>query len=112
MSSGSSHTAWDPWKTFNVTPEEAEQIRLRRKLRWAQKEEYLRREAGANFRFRPDNLVPGVAVHILKFTYYHGVRHGGGQGGHGPPKERIGGASNAFGPPPPIFWENSVMKHN
>ena len=44
---------------------------------------------------------------------HHGVRHGGGgQGGHGPPKERIGGASNAFGPPPPIFWENSVMKHN
>ena len=69
MSSGWGHTAWDPWKTFNVTPEEAEQIRLRRKLRWAQKEEYLRREAGANFRFRPDNLIPGVAVHFLKFTY-------------------------------------------
>ena len=28
---------------------------------------------------------------------------GGGQGGHGPPKERIGGASNAFGPPPQFF---------
>ena len=29
----------------------------------------------------------------------HGVRHGGGQGGHGPPKEWNGGANNAFGPP-------------
>ena len=35
------------------------------------------------------------------------------RGGHGPPQERIGGgASNAFGPPPKFFWENSVMKHN
>ena len=37
----------------------------------------------------------------------------GGQGGHGPPPPRTDwGACNAFGPPPPIFWENSVMKHN
>ena len=28
-----------------------------------------------------------------------------------PPKNGLGGASNAFGPPP-HFWENSVMKHN
>ena len=42
----------------------------------------------------------------------HGVRHGGGQGGHAPPpKNGLGGAVMHLAPPP-IFWENSVMKHN
>ena len=42
-------------------------------------------------------------IHGIPIQYAHGVRHGGGAEGPWPPKERIGGASNAFGPPPPNF---------
>ena len=52
-------------------------------------------------------------IEILYTVYVMGsATGGGGQGGHAPHPKNGWGGSNAFGPTPPIFWENSVMKHN
>ena len=56
------------------------------------------------------NKLSGSAI-LSIVTISMGSATGGARGAMAPPKNGLGGPVMHLAPPP-IFWENSVMKHN